>query len=208
MKLTKTPISATIRPKRMIGEFHADITLEEAATDTLQITEHPVQQGASITDHAYVKPASITIKTVFRAEEAALSEVYEKLLTLQSSRIPIDVVTSNRIYKNMLLQSLSQTTNKSSENVLAIDFTLREVIFTSVEVVSVPEREKQREPRKTSATRNAGQRKSEEASPEVEAKVETEAHQAETVEPQPEARTSSTTLEDYFNQGEADYPSQ
>lgn len=167
MEITKTPIPATIRPKRMIGEFTADITTEETLTDSLQITTHPVQQGANITDHAYVNPVSITVKTVFGASDLSLSEIYDRLLKLQASRIPIDVVTGRRIYKNMLIKTLSQTITKGNENVLAIDFTLQEIILTSVAIVSVPERAKQKKPKKTSATRKSGKKNLKKEEPET-----------------------------------------
>lgn len=161
-KITKAAIPATIRPQRMIGEFYASVTISEVATDVLEVTQHPVQQGASITDHAYLKPAQVTISTVFGDEECSLSEVYDKLLKLQVSRIPIDVVTGKRIYKNMLIMSLSQSTDSSSEHILKIDFSLQEVILTAVEVVTVPPRERQRMPAQTSGKAAGGNKKLEE----------------------------------------------
>ena len=52
MSLFEPPIPATIVPRRSIGPFNATLTIEEVASDDLEITQHPVQQGAAITDHA------------------------------------------------------------------------------------------------------------------------------------------------------------
>lgn len=156
MKLTKTTIPATIRPRRKIGEFYAEVTQEELASDDLEITDHPVQQGANITDHAYKLPSVVTIRAVFGEDENTLEEIYRKLLDLQASRIPIDVVTGKRIYKNMLIKSLAQNTDRTTENVLSVSFDLKEVNMTQVEVTTVPPREQQREPGRTGATQNAG----------------------------------------------------
>lgn len=37
-------------------------TIEENHYDDMEITEHPVEQGANIADHAFLKPAELTIK--------------------------------------------------------------------------------------------------------------------------------------------------
>jgi len=53
--------SILIKPKRSIGPLVAQVTLQEVHTDTLEITDHPVEQGASITDHAFKRPAELII---------------------------------------------------------------------------------------------------------------------------------------------------
>jgi hypothetical protein len=143
-------------PKRAIGPFNAQITIEEVATDDLEITQHPVQQGASITDHAYMKPATVNIKFIYSSFDGPLYETYKKLLKLQADREPFDLVTGKRKYKNMLFKSLSQTNDAATENLLSISAQLQEVFITSVGIVSVPARSKQKKPGKTGKTENAG----------------------------------------------------
>ena len=41
------------------------VTVEERHHDELEITEHPVQQGASIADHAFKRPSEITVKAMW-----------------------------------------------------------------------------------------------------------------------------------------------
>jgi hypothetical protein len=159
MNITLPKIAAIIVPQRAIGSFHATITIEEVATDDLEITQHPVQQGASITDHAYMKPASVSIKFLFSSWNAPLAETYKKLLELQSSREPFDVITGKRKYKNMLFKSMSQTNDALTENMLSISATLQEVFITTIEAVSVPSRAKQAKPGKTGKTGKAGEKK-------------------------------------------------
>lgn len=64
--------SMAIRPVRGLkeievgdGEFLPDIiadaTIEERHADHLEVTEHPVEQGAAISDHAYKRPAEVSI---------------------------------------------------------------------------------------------------------------------------------------------------
>lgn len=159
MSLTSPPIPATILPRRAIGPFNATITVEEIATDDLEITQHPVQQGAAITDHAYLKPAVVAIKVLFNDEDAPLAETYAKLRKLQSDREPFDLITGKRQYKNMLLKSLSQTNDAATENVLSINAELHEILITQIETTTVPARSKQANPGKTGKTDAAGEKK-------------------------------------------------
>ncbi len=158
MTMLNPSTPATIIPRRSIGPFNATVTLEEIASDDLEITQHPVQQGATITDHAYLKPATVSIKIMFNAADAPLAETYAKLRQLQASREPFDVVTGKRAYKNMLFKSLGQTNDAQTENVLSISAELQEIFVVQVETTTVPPRKQQANPGKTGATENAGQK--------------------------------------------------
>ena len=50
---------------RSIGGLTADITIEESERDELTITEHPVEQGAPIADHAFKRPSEVTIRAAW-----------------------------------------------------------------------------------------------------------------------------------------------
>lgn len=153
---------ASFFPRRVVGPFTATVTLEEVGTDELEITQHPVQQGASITDHAFVKPSTLNLKLMWNADDAPLSETYQNLLDLQASREPFMVVTGKRSYTNMLIKSLGQTTDVQTENVLSISLQLQEIILTAVEVTTVPPRKNQKDAGKTGATENAGKKQAQE----------------------------------------------
>jgi len=149
------------RPRRRIADFTAYLTIDETGEDELEITEHPVQEGAEITDHAYKKSATLSLSVQFSEGETfvPLDETYRAMLELQKSRVPFDVVTGKRVYTNMLFKSLRTTTDKNTDNVLAIQATLREILIVSVVITSVPPRDKQSKPGKTGATQRAGTKK-------------------------------------------------
>lgn len=46
-------ITAIFRPHGNIGPITTHVTIEENHVDDLVITKHPVEQGATITDHAF-----------------------------------------------------------------------------------------------------------------------------------------------------------
>ena len=147
-----------IYPQRSIGGFEATVTIDEEATDELEITAHPAQTGADITDHAYRKPTELKINIMHGGTDTPLNEVYQQLLDMQAKAEPMDVVTGKKSYKSMLIESVKQTTDVNTENVLSVELALREVILVSLEVVTVPERQKQKEPGTTDAKKKRGRK--------------------------------------------------
>lgn len=127
---------------RTIMGLFADVTIEEKHKDELQITEHPVETGTPISDHAYKEPPELTMKVGWSesagklngmvgnsilSETTGLVAVYETLQTLQDQKVRLIVSTGKRIYTNMLIKSLSCTTDMQSENSLMIDITFKKV---------------------------------------------------------------------------------
>lgn len=151
-------IQSLFGKKRTIGPVNVQTIVNESTVDTLTITKQPIQVGASITDHAFMEPTSFSNNILFSANlTQSLATIYTNLQTLQSSRIPFDVITPKRIYHNMLLTSLGQTTDRVTENVLAIHCTFTSVIFVTIAAGVVP-RSRQKNPGTTGATQAAGKK--------------------------------------------------
>lgn len=151
-----------VRPRRSLGGLYPDVVVEEAHEDSLEITEHPVEQGAAVNDHAFKKPETVTIRggvsdSKSGGGEKPSVEFYDKLLELQARREPFDIVTGKRLHKNMLLESLSVITDPDTENCLMFTAQCREVIIVKTQVTSVPPRKNHANPGKTGATTDAGQ---------------------------------------------------
>jgi len=164
--------SVLIRSRRGISDLYPDVIVEESHEDALQITEHPVEQGAAISDHAYVKPATVTIRGGVSDSDGSFTldlglggetgerrsvEFYNKLLELQRSREPFGLVTGKRAYKNMLLESLTTVTDPNTEHVLMFAATCREVLIVATRVVSIPAG-RQAKSGKTQGVKDAGQK--------------------------------------------------
>jgi hypothetical protein len=165
-----TAVSAFFSPKRSInsplGNFHLYVTIEEQHHDEMVITDHPVEQGAAITDHAYKKPAELTLTIGWtNSSLAALTSLqlggyaafaYKTLLQLQAIRTPFSISTGKRRYSNMLIQSLSTTTDAKTEESLIVTMHCREVIIVQTTTTALQPAENQANPAKTAATANAG----------------------------------------------------
>lgn len=160
MSFLSQPISlqSLFGKNRKIGEITVNVVINENTNDTLTITKQPVQQGASITDHSYKEPTTFST-AIYMSDNltTSLSEVYQSLLDLQNSREPFDVVTPKRVYKSMLMSALSMTTDKNTENILAINASFQEVIIVSISTTTVP-RIQQKNAAVTGKTENAGKK--------------------------------------------------
>lgn len=129
----------SIGPTRSFAGISGYVTIQENTTDKLTITQQPVQQGASIADHAYKEPVPLSVQMQFSDNlTQSLSQIYQQLLDLQSSLVPFNVVTPKRTYYNMLFASLGVTTDKKTENVLAINASFQEVILVPIVTTNVP----------------------------------------------------------------------
>ncbi|EPE4190841.1 phage baseplate protein [Yersinia enterocolitica] len=166
-------LSALFRQQtRKIGLLVPSVIISEKHQDALEITEHPVEVGAAVNDHAYKRAAEVTMEVGFAGGGSLLDfvdtstiglslgkspeEVYQELRDLQESREPFDVITGKRKYSNMLIRGIEVTTDKTSENVLMCVLTLREVIMSQTESVTVADKENMQEGVSTSAMQNTG----------------------------------------------------
>ncbi len=162
---------------RKIGAIVPSVAISEKHSDTLEITEHPIEDGAPVSDHAYKRPPEVTMELGFAGGGSLLDgvdttqmfnlnsglslgtsprEIYQQLVALQESRIPFDVTTGKRQYQNMLIKSLDVTTDKISENVLMCSLTLRNVIISRTHSVSVADKSNMTDGASTSAVQNSG----------------------------------------------------
>lgn len=160
---------------RKIGIMVPSVVVSEKHSDTVEITEHPVEIGAAVNDHAYKRPSELTMECGFAGGGSLLDvfdtrtigfgmplnsmspqEVYKKLLDTQAKRELIDVVTGKRTYSNMLIRAIEVTTDKTSENVLNCTLTLREVILSRATPIFVQSKENMALGVNTSAVQNTG----------------------------------------------------
>lgn len=153
------PESVLIRPLRAIGYVIPDIVVEEHHEDQLVITEHPVERGASITDHAYKRPKEVVLRAAWfpsvGGSDGYLIDVYEQLVTLQESRQPFLLVTGKRSYPSMLLTAITVTTDVTREHMLDVSATCREIILVDTQTAALPA-QNQATPSQTASTSDGG----------------------------------------------------
>lgn len=175
----------TLTPRSKIGPVEIAAVIEEVLTDSLQVTEHPVEIGAAITDHAFKRPAEVVLRCGWSnsgldALSAAVSAffsggglnlpdyvsgIYSQLIALQESRVPFDITTTRRRYTNMLITGLQVTTDVRSSNALMVQATCRQIIVVSTQATTLPPRADQANPASTAEVENAGVKQVQPATP-------------------------------------------
>jgi hypothetical protein len=149
---------------RSIGGIIAEVTIEETAEDDLQITEFPVEQGAPISDHAFKRPAQVTIRAGWSRQRSfdlsAETGVYGLLLSWQAALMPFDVYTGKRHYVNMLIERLTVNTDQHSEYALMATLSCRQVIIVGTQTTTVtgssPDPNAHADPSSTAPQTNTG----------------------------------------------------
>lgn len=185
------------------GSFVAHTVIEEIHRDDLEISEHPIEQGAAVADHSFKRPAEVVIKCAWSnsppssggltgaalgiagvkapavgavlaagqtlsavdgllsgsAKVDFIKETYKNLVAMQELRLPFDVHTGKRVYRNMLFKSLSVTTDRENENSLLVTAHCRQIMVVSTQTVQAPAKAgAQKIPTKTSPLVSAGQK--------------------------------------------------
>lgn len=155
---------------RTIMGLFADVTIEEKHKDEVEITEHPTDVGSPFSDHAYKTPPEVSMKIGWSesagrlngmvgdsilSETTGLIAVYEALQALQDNFMRLVVSTGKRLYTNMLIKSLTCTTDLTTENILMIDITFKKVFIVQTSETTVLV-ENQQAPELTAQAQDAG----------------------------------------------------
>lgn len=166
----------TIIPQGQIGDITVQATLEEVHTDFLEVTEHPVQFGAAITDHSFKRPSQLVMRcgwtnsTAGQLIDAAfalvsdsyaatsddVAAIHSQLRAIQESRQPFTVVTTLRVYQNMLLTSLVVTRDEKTSQALMVTATMRSVIIVTTQATTQAAASNQTNPASTLDTTQLG----------------------------------------------------
>ena len=140
-------------------------TLQEHSSDLMTITQHPVEYGAVISDHAYKMPETVSMRCAWSNSGSLfnlglgvspMDSVYKNLLAMQSARQPINVVTGKRAYQNMLIKSIDVMTDASTENALIIEVMFQQVIMVQTSAATMAPAANQASPQQTAAIVNGG----------------------------------------------------
>ncbi|PWT77518.1 MAG: hypothetical protein C5B60_02475 [Chloroflexi bacterium] len=125
--------------RRAIETFEAECTVSEDHDDELTITEHPVEHGAAIADHAFKRPSEVRCRIGWTASYVGgdVAQIYEQILALQASREPFGVITGKRVYQNMLVASIRTQTNSGLAYTFLADVVLRQIIRVSTQTIPI-----------------------------------------------------------------------
>ncbi len=145
------PAAQTVLLRTSLGGYVFDAILNVQHESTLTITQHTVETGAAVSDHAYVNPARLTLQIgmsdvatpigdQFTGGSSRSVTAYQLLLDLQASRIPLRLTTRLKSYDNMLIQSISAPDDHTTAYGLRATIVLQQVFVAVVRTVKISSR--------------------------------------------------------------------
>lgn len=167
-----------ITKRAQLADIELDASLSETHSASVEVTDHPVESGASVSDHARALPEQLTIEglvtnnplwgpTSSAAESFQVGRpvrttapsrsgaIYRKLLQLKDAGTAIDVKTGLREYTDMVITSLNVPRDASTGDALRFSITLKQIKTATLQVVQTEDKVKAKKdlgPKQTKAT--------------------------------------------------------
>lgn len=143
------------------------VTVIEEHHDEMVITDHPVEQGATISDHAYRQPSRLRMRLAWSAGMGGspfsvsiggitlptlaglfgsltdddggdfLRSVYAQVLDVMANRELLTILTGKREYANMLIHEVDERTTQETEHSLILELGFREVVIVKTTTLVV-----------------------------------------------------------------------
>lgn len=141
----------------LINGYPLDVAISEDHDFESEVTEHPVEIGADITDHVRARPIRVSLEGVVsdtpigdvvaqrsqftlvngEAFTKPSEEAFAFLLAIRDAREPVTIETSLRVFENMILQSLAVPRSSSNGDALRFRATFVQVQLVTNERVTV-----------------------------------------------------------------------
>lgn len=141
MERAKQPVS--------IDGIEFDALLDQSQDYEAEVPEYPTEEGFSVSDNISLKPESISMTlyvtntpVTWRNRHGSgpgrVESVVKQLEELYYARKVITVVTSDKVYENMALTSMSISKSADVGYAREIPVTLKKIIVTQSKTVSIP----------------------------------------------------------------------
>jgi hypothetical protein len=143
---TPSGIGVTLPNKQTRYVF--DAVIRTGHNQRLTKTQHPIQTGANISDHAYIEPGRVMLDIGMSDAVASYSggmwsggptksvSAYQTLLALQYSRVPLMLTTKYRSYTNLVITAVDADDTVKTIASLKARVEFEEIFFGSTQVVA------------------------------------------------------------------------
>jgi hypothetical protein len=145
--------------KVSIGEIVLDAALEEAHTLQARATEHPVEIGSEVADHVHALPATLNLEgvisntplsafglTMFRDDDRAHAAFKTFEAIILTGKL-IDIVTTLKTYKNMIIEDFVVTRSADSVDALRFSCTAKQISMVSSKLINIAPKQQPKLPR-------------------------------------------------------------
>lgn len=139
-----------------IGAIQLDAVLNEVESMSAKVTDFPVEDGVSVSDHVLLEPVTITINglvtdspiqffsalqfvsgTNVEGGSRAKSQ-YDGLRDLYEKRQPFTIVTGFTVRENMIITNLSVPRTPATGQAMRFTATARQIRKISAQTVAIP----------------------------------------------------------------------
>lgn len=132
-----------------LGFVEFDVATDIQHSYSAEVTSHPVESGADVSDNVLQKPTELTISGVISntpvvfagastIDDGRAKTALENLLDLKDQGQPIDVVTPLREYTNMVITGITAPQNARVGDAVECTVTLKEVVTVASRTVDAP----------------------------------------------------------------------
>ena len=127
-----------------------DITIDANLSHSMTVTDFPVEDGASISDHAQKQPDVVSIRSMVSATplrifsfnpiigDARPRAAFEIMEALQENVELVRVTTDLKTYDNMALTNFNAPRRQDTKNALLFTATFKHMNVVSSEIVTLP----------------------------------------------------------------------
>lgn len=146
---SKTSYQGLLYCKTNIGGYFFDGFLDVTHSSNLEITENQIETGASVVDHAYMKPVTLSMTVLVSDVHQSIvpgqfsegwrrhTSAWQLLKRLQADRTPLSVFTKLALYDNMLIKSIEAVDTDQTLHSLEAKVTLQEVPVATLKTVKI-----------------------------------------------------------------------
>lgn len=146
---SKTSYQGLLYCKTNIGGYFFDGFLNVSHSSNLEITENQIETGASVVDHAYMKPVTLSMTVLVSDVHQSIvpgqfsegwrrhTSAWQLLKRLQADRTPLSVFTKLALYDNMLIKSVKAVDTPQTLHSLKAEVELQEVPVATLKTVKI-----------------------------------------------------------------------
>ena len=126
-------------PWTYIGNVLVDANISENPAFSNSVTDKPVEEGGSISDHIENEPTTLPLECTITGEHGNMSaeEKYERLLEITQDKEIVEVVGALQVYENMVIEEFSPQKDSSIENGFTCDVSLKQIRVVEQETIQV-----------------------------------------------------------------------
>lgn len=148
---------------KVLNHLPFNLFISEDHELNFRVSEHPLQDGSTVTDHVHREPYKVTVEGMFTnhplkkleevdefkfKDEYATSEVkstlsntalanFEKVKELAKKREPVRLVCSLEVYPKMIVTSIKAQRDSKSGSSIRFTMTLQEIKTVSLKTVTM-----------------------------------------------------------------------